>query len=54
MANTPKKLGQQTYSKEQVIVDPAGIEFEIEGQGGVYLIVVTGNKADVSAISSVM
>lgn len=34
--------------KEEVKVDPVGVEFEIEGQGGIYLLAVTGDKTDVS------
>lgn len=48
MENIPKKLGELTMSKEEVIVTPVGVNFDIQGQGGVYMILVNGQKATVS------
>lgn len=42
--NTPKRIGQMTLSKEQVEVEPLGVEFETIAQGGVYALVVAGRK----------
>ncbi|KAI1732158.1 POT family domain-containing protein [Ditylenchus destructor] len=44
MYNVPKKVGQLTLSKEQVQVRSLDVEIEVQGQGGVYLMVLTGTK----------
>jgi hypothetical protein len=44
MYNTPKQLGHQTLPREKTIVNTTGISFEINTQGGIYVIAVTGDK----------
>jgi len=47
--NTPKSVGMRTYSKEEVNVSYSGVEFTIEAQGGVYALLVTGDRGNVSS-----
>jgi hypothetical protein len=47
MESTPKNVGEKTMSKEQVKVSPTGVGIEMGGQGGVYLLVLTGEKSKV-------
>jgi len=42
--NTPKSVGMKSFSKEEVNVSYTGVEFTIEAQGGVYALLVTGNR----------
>ncbi|KAI1723878.1 POT family domain-containing protein [Ditylenchus destructor] len=44
MENTPRSIGQKTMSKEQVKVAPTGINFHMQAQGGVYVLLLTGTK----------
>ncbi|KAI1703001.1 POT family domain-containing protein [Ditylenchus destructor] len=44
MYNVPKKAGQLTMSKEEVKVRSMDVEIEVQGQGGVYLMVLAGTK----------
>jgi hypothetical protein len=48
MYNTPKSVGQRTMSKEEVKVNYTGINLEVEEQGGVYAMVLTGTMNKVS------
>lgn len=48
MHNRARGIGQKTLSKEEIKIDPTGIEFEIESQGGVYAVLLTGPKAKVA------
>jgi hypothetical protein len=40
---TPKQIGRATYPKEKTNVSYTGIDFNIPGQGGVYVIALTGD-----------
>uniref|UniRef100_A0A915CQW9 Uncharacterized protein n=1 Tax=Ditylenchus dipsaci TaxID=166011 RepID=A0A915CQW9_9BILA len=52
MFNVPKKIGQLTMSKEEVKVEVIeGVEFTIEGQGGVYMLAVTGQENKVNVFT---
>ncbi|KAI1719812.1 POT family domain-containing protein [Ditylenchus destructor] len=44
MENTPRSIGQKTMSKEQVKVSPTGVNFHMQAQGGVYVLLLTGTK----------
>ena len=47
---TPKNVGHQTWSKEKLkpSLRDTGIQLEVENQGGVYALVLTGNSSAVS------
>uniref|UniRef100_A0A0K0FBV1 Oligopeptide transporter 1 n=1 Tax=Strongyloides venezuelensis TaxID=75913 RepID=A0A0K0FBV1_STRVS len=44
MYNQPKDISHQTYSKKKVQVEATNITFSIHAQGGVYNLIVTGDK----------
>uniref|UniRef100_A0AAF5DMB3 Oligopeptide transporter 1 n=1 Tax=Strongyloides stercoralis TaxID=6248 RepID=A0AAF5DMB3_STRER len=44
MYNQPKDISHQTYSKKEVKVEATNITFFIHAQGGVYNLIVTGDK----------
>lgn len=44
MYNRARSIGQRTLTKEEVQVESTGIDFEIEDQGGVYAMLLTGLK----------
>uniref|UniRef100_A0A0N4ZC98 Oligopeptide transporter 1 n=1 Tax=Parastrongyloides trichosuri TaxID=131310 RepID=A0A0N4ZC98_PARTI len=44
MYNQPKDISHQTYSKQKVKVEATNITFEVHAQGGVYNLIVTGDK----------
>jgi len=44
MYNLAKEVSRQTISKEDLLVNSTGVQFEIKGQGGIYILVLNDNN----------